>query len=414
MFAKIRKKLVVVNATVILIVLALLSTLIYAHMRYRLYHDTDEILKLAQARIQSFADLSALLQSGRPDPAQDETTTYLFWNRQGKLIGQMPQQSFPDSIVSFFKPAFEASSLRTLAAGGHHYRILVFKQSSHAIASIGIVRSLDDARSTLHALKMDIISAIIAGVLISVLTGFFLAGRSLVPIRKSWEKQQRFVADASHELRTPTAIIHAQTELLLRNPAHSIEQEADQIAAILKESNRMNRLLDNLLTLARSDSNQLQLQSSFFKLDELVQEIAERFRLLAETKNVTVRYAAEQPVLFWGDEGRIRQLLIILMDNALKYTPESGTVEIRTRIQTSFLVIRVSDNGCGIADRDLPFVFDRFYRGDQARSRAEGGTGLGLSIAHWIAYAHGGTISIESTVNEGTIVELRLPRKKYD
>lgn len=417
MFTSVRIKLVAMNAAVILIVLALLSTSIYVHMRYRLYHDTDEILKLAEGRIQSFHDLSNLLHSGRPDPAQDETTTYLFWNAQGELVGQLPRQSFPVSFAARFFLSADRPNFRSLTADGHSYRVFTFSnpdQSPLSIVTVGIVRSLDDARSTLRSLKMDIVTAIIAGVVLSVLMGLFLAGRSIVPIRKSWEKQQRFVADASHELRTPTAIIQAQTELLLRNPAHSIEQEADQIAVIVKESNRMNRLLGNLLTLARSDSNQLQLQFVLFDLNALANELAERFKLLAATKQIEIRYSAEQPLRLWGDEGRIRQLLIIVLDNALKYTPEAGHVEVTVRTQSNLAVIRVADSGCGISKTDLPFVFDRFYRGDKIRSRADGGTGLGLSIAQWIIQAHGGAIAIESSVNAGTVVELKLPRRKHD
>jgi two-component system sensor histidine kinase CiaH len=415
MFNNIRRRLVILNALVFLLVLILLSSLLYVHMRYRLLHDTDEILKQAENRIQSFHNLSELLRSDHPDPHQDERTTYLIWNAQGQLIGQSPKQAFSLDIANQFRDPQDGLTLRKVTADKHSYRVLQFpdqNQSSGTIVSVGIVRSLEDVKSTLRALMWDIIAGIIAGLVISIFTGLFLAGRALIPIRNSWEKQQRFVADASHELRTPAAVIHARTELLLRNPKHSIEQESPNIAVILKESKRMSKLLDDLLTLARSDSNQVQIQSSVIALDSLLRELSEQFRLLASTKGIDIVTELQEPLSLWGDEGRIRQLLIILLDNALKYTPSSGRIEVAGRYQSNFVYISVSDDGCGIAEDELPHIFERFYRGDKVRSRAEGGTGLGLSIAQWIVEEHGGVIRVDSKVLTGTKVELLFPRKK--
>jgi two-component system sensor histidine kinase CiaH len=417
MFNDIRRKLVILNAAVFLLVLTVLSSLLYVHMRYRLSHDMDEILRQAENRIQSYHNLSELVRSDHTDPQQDERTTYLFWNAQGQLIGQLPTRSFSLDIANQLRDSKDDMTIRTLTDGKQSYRVLQFPNHNHSsnkIVTIGIVRSLEDVKATLRSLMWDIAAAIVAGVVISILAGFFLAGRALIPIRNSWEKQQRFVADASHELRTPTAVIHAQTELLLRYPTHSIEQESPHIAVILQESRRMNRLLDDLLTLARSDSNQLQIQSSIIQLDSLLRELSEQFRLLASTKEVQIQTDLQEPLSLWGDEGRIRQLLIILLDNALKYTPSSGRIEISGRYQSHFVYISISDNGCGIAEEELPYIFDRFYRGDKVRSRAEGGTGLGLSIAKWIVDVHGGVIRIESNVDTGTQVELLFPRKKRD
>jgi two-component system, OmpR family, sensor histidine kinase CiaH len=415
MFNNTRRRLVILNAAVFLLFLLILSSLFYVHIRYRLLHDTDEILKLAERRIQSFHNISELFRSDHPDPQQDERTTYLFWDAQGQLIEQLPKQSFSLGIANQFRNDTDALTVRTVNVDKHSYRILQYSnqnQRSGVIASIGIVRSLEDVKGTLQVLKWDIAAGIIAGVVISIIAGLFLAGRALVPIRRSWEKQQRFVADASHELRTPTAIIHAQTELLLRHPAHSIEQESPNIAVILKESKRMGNLVDDLLTLARSDSNQLQIQSSTIALDSLLSEVIDQFRLLAHTKEIEIITDLEKSLSLWGDEGRIRQLLIILLDNALKYTPSSGRIEVTGHYQSNSIHISITDSGCGIAEDELPHIFERFYRGDKSRSRSHGGTGLGLSIAQWIVFAHGGVIRVNSIVNKGTKVELLFPRKQ--
>ncbi|MBO7743778.1 sensor histidine kinase [Paenibacillus sp. MWE-103] len=369
---------------------------------------------MAQNRIAGFRELSNMLRSDQPDPEQDETTTYLFWDGEGKLIGQLPEQSFSTDTALLFKAAPMGETIMTVTIGKHGFRVFEFpnvRQNRGSIVTIGIVRSLDDANSTLRTLLWDICSVIIAGVIISILAGRFLAGRALIPIRNSWDKQQRFVADASHELRTPNAVIHAQTEMLLRQPDHTIEQESAHIALILKESKRMNKLLDDLLTLARSDSNQLLIHRAAVPLGSLIREIVEQFRLLTSIRDVDLSAELQEPLTLWGDEGRIRQLLFILLDNALKYTASSGRIVITARSEGQLVYISVTDNGKGIADEDLPYLFERFYRGDKARSRAEGGTGLGLSIAQWIMNAHDGSIRIDSKLGEGTKVELLFPRR---
>ncbi|MNH83203.1 Alkaline phosphatase synthesis sensor protein PhoR [compost metagenome] len=410
-----RRRLVILNAAVFLFVLAVLSTILYFHMQYRLLHDTDEILNEAKARIQSLHDPSQQLKSNELDPEQDDKITYLFWDAQGQLVRQLPQKSFTPDVARQFSVSLNVQAFRTLAVNGSHYRVLQLpyqENGTSPVVSITLIRSTKDVQRTLDALMWDLGAGIAVGAGIFVFAGLFLAGRALVPIRKSWDKQQRFVADASHELRTPTAIIQAQTELLLRHPGDSIEQMSPDIAVILKESKRMSKLLEDLLTLARSDSNQLQIQPTLFQLNALIRELTRQFSLLANTKEIDIEVELQEPLSLWGDESRIRQLLVILLDNALKYTPESGVIKVSGRYQSNQVYICVSDSGCGIAENELPYIFDRFYRGDKVRSRTEGGTGLGLSIAKWIVEVHGGDIHIHSRVGDGTRIELLFPRKK--
>lgn len=230
-------------------------------------------------------------------------------------------------MASLFKDQSNTQTIRTVSIGDRSYRALQFvymPKHSNTQIIVCLVKSLQDVQRTLHSLMWDITAGIVIGGIIFVFAGIFLAERALVPIRNSWEKQQRFVADASHEMRTPTAIIHAQTEMLLRHPTHSIEQESPHIAVILKESKWMGRLLEDLLTLARSDSNQLQIEPSFITLNSLLRELAEQFKLLADTKGVNILTELQEPLLLWGDDGRIHQLFTILLDNALKYTPPPG------------------------------------------------------------------------------------------
>nr|WP_145405773.1 ATP-binding protein [Paenibacillus xylanexedens] len=415
MFNQTRRRLVMLNTVVFLIVLSVLSSLLYVHMRFRLFHEVDEILQQAQKRIQSMYSVKALLQPSPGDPEQDEQTTYLIWNPNRQLLGQSPPQSFTPGAIRYFQNGADSKTPQTLSFEGHRYRVLQAKLplAANPVAggevTVTIVRSLGDVNHTLNSLLRDLIMGIVAGVLISLLAGLFLAGRALVPIRSSWDRQQRFVADASHELRTPTAIIRAETELLLQHPDSSIEDQSPHFAAILQESMRMSKLLDDLLTLARTDSNQLQIEQAQVEADIILVELAEQFQLLAATRDIQITLEPVEPLRLWGDHARIRQLFIIILDNALKYTPEGGHIRISGQVLSGQVDIRISDTGAGIAKADLPLIFERFYRGDKARSRLEGGTGLGLSIARWIVDAHGGSIRIKSELGQGTEVQIRLP-----
>jgi signal transduction histidine kinase len=280
-----------------------------------------------------------------------------------------------------------------------------------SIVSIEVVRSLYPEQYLFNNLK-TIRYISISGAVLAILAGFFLAGRALIPIRLSWNRQQRFVADASHELRTPLAVMQTHTEMLLRYPKHTIEEESEHISVILKEQRRMISLVSDLLTLARSESNQLQIRHQYFLLDQTINEMLEHYCLFAEMKNININSSVEKQIPFLGDEERIRQLLVILLDNAIKYTPEQGKITVTCRQQRHFAEISIKDTGMGISKQDLPLIFDRFYRGDKVRSRSEGGYGLGLSIAKWIVEAHKGDIRVESNLGTGTHFILTFPLKK--
>ena len=214
-----------------------------------------------------------------------------------------------------------------------------------------MVRSLYPEQFLFNNLKPILPIVSISGAVLAILAGFFLAGRALIPIRLSWNKQQRFVSDASHELRTPLAVMQANTEMLLRYPKHTIEEESEHISVILKEVGRMISLVSDLLTLARSESNQLQIRHQSFLLDETMNEMLEQYRLFAEMNHINIYSTVEKQIPFWGDEERIRQLLVILLDNAIKYTPEQGKITVTCRQQRHFVEISIEDTGMGISKK---------------------------------------------------------------
>jgi two-component system heavy metal sensor histidine kinase CusS len=230
----------------------------------------------------------------------------------------------------------------------------------------------------------------------------------LARLERSFAEIRRFTADASHELRTPLTVLRTEVEVALGKPP-SLAGHQHLLGSILEELVRMSRLTDQLLTLSRRDAGVDHFPLVPLELHPLVAGVVDALRPLAESKGVLLQLETTS-VRVVGDEGRLRQVFINLLDNALKYTPEGGTVTVGVRRWDKSGVVTVADTGIGIPPEHLPHVFDRFYRVDRARTRAEGGTGLGLSIAQSIVLAHGGRLEMTSTVGRGTVCTVVLPR----
>jgi heavy metal sensor kinase len=233
----------------------------------------------------------------------------------------------------------------------------------------------------------------------------------LARLERSFAALRRFTADASHELKTPLTVLRSGLERALTHPRVAPEVMA-VLDETLREANGMTEIIESLLVLARADEGRAPLHRERFDLRELLAEIAETGGLLGEEARVAVRVSMPgEPVEFRADRMRIRQLLLNLLTNAIKYTPAGGRVDIRTERTREEVSIEVRDTGVGIAPGDLPHIFDRFWRADVARARtgARAGVGLGLAIGKWIAEAHGGTISVNSRVGRGTTFTVRLP-----
>ncbi len=217
--------------------------------------------------------------------------------------------------------------------------------------------------------------------------------------------QQRLIADVSHELRTPLTTIQGNLDLLRRGAAADPQMRGEALTAISDEAGRMRRLVNDLLLLAQADAG-LKLNLQPVELDTLLLEVYRQAQVIAN--GVTVRLGAEDQAAVLGDQDRLRQLLLNLADNALKYTPAGGEVTLNMRRSDGWVSVAVSDTGIGISPEDLPHIFDRFYRADRSRGRS-GGAGLGLAIAHWIAQAHHGRLEVTSEVGRGSTFTLWLP-----
>lgn len=227
--------------------------------------------------------------------------------------------------------------------------------------------------------------------------------QTLERLERLFRSQQRFLADVSHELRTPLTSVRGNLDLMRRMG----EYDEESMSVIQDETERMSRLLGDLLLLARADSGGLPLRHEPVELDNILFDVYRQVSRIEKPVTLELREVDQVGIL--GDEDRLKQLMLNLVDNAVKYTPPGGTVRLSLAKENGWAHLSVSDTGVGIPPEDLPHIFDRFYRVDKARSRAQGGSGLGLAIAKWVAQAHGGGIQVKSTPGMGTTFTVSLP-----
>jgi signal transduction histidine kinase len=295
---------------------------------------------------------------------------------------------------------------------------------SGGLVALQVGRTLSDQDRVLRQLLMGLVLLSAASALLLGVASWWLAGRSLRPAQQAWERQQAFVANASHELRAPLTLMRANAEVALRRThtaqatvpvgagsSAGIEVAGEQSALlhdIVQEVDHMALLVDDLLLLSRLDAGRLQLEREPVQAAELLEGVRRHVSALAEQRGVSVVVEGASGTIL-GDPARLRQVLLILLDNALRYTPEGGRVTLSAAPEAHGVRLQVADTGEGIAPEHLPHIFERFYRADSARGEESGGSGLGLSIAKALVEAHHGHIVLGSAPGNGTTATVLLP-----
>lgn len=282
-------------------------------------------------------------------------------------------------------------------------------QEDDGIAYIQLLANTNQIVDSMRTFETTLIICMVIFWLISIGISFYISKMNMQPIIRSWHKQQEFVENASHELRTPLTIIQNSLQQLFTKPEHTILEESEPIAQALNETRRLNSLTEDLLTLARSDSNQLLLQKEVVHPKAFIQQLAQPFQEIAEMddKLFILENYTDQPMKI--DEKRIHQVLVILLDNALKYTEAGEKIILQSERSNDHWLIEVKNNGPSISDQDKKHIFERFYREDRSRSKETGGYGLGLAIAKQIITQHKGKLTVRDWEPRGVIFQIKLP-----
>ncbi|MCI0485741.1 MAG: ATP-binding protein [Blastocatellia bacterium] len=463
MFNSVRVRLTLWYVLVLSLLLAGFSIFIYTAFSNSLYTRLDNSISNAAEAMVSFFLVEMDENGGDADAGAVEAleelqlpNVYVAIFEEDRLLASTYPENLkavmPESLLSQIKvnvrPAFatvaiaegEEARLAAVAvkAGGKDYFIVIVEPLSETVAQ-------------LESLKRVFYIGLPATLILAGLAGFLLARKSLAPVvvmsnqaghisahnlherlkvtnphdeighlaivfnellsrlDHSFENMRAFMADASHELRTPLAIIRGEADVALsqdRDPA----EYRESLAIIQDEAGRLSHIVEDMFALARADARQRPLRVEEFYLNDLVEECFRAAQILALSKAVSLTLDPVQDVTFHGDEDLLRRMLLNLLDNAIKYTPSGGAVSIKLLVEASSVQIVVSDTGIGIPAEHVGQVFERFYRVDRARTRAEGGTGLGLSIARWAAEAHRGSINLTSEPGRGSTFTVSLPR----
>ena len=284
------------------------------------------------------------------------------------------------------------------------------EESGKVVGVIQYARSLKGVQQTIGRLVLLLLPLGLGGLGAALFGGLYMAGRAMRPARESFEKQRAFVADASHELKTPLTLIRADTEMVLYR-GHLNQEDQKLVEHSLTETDRMSAILSDLLLVARLDADEADVVTKPFDLASVLSEEAERFGMRPADKEVHLGVQTPSELPARGDFKRTKQIIAVLLDNAVRFVPPGGSIVVSGRLQDRWVEASVTDTGFGISPEHLPRIFDRFYRAEASRTRStSGGTGLGLAIARDLARAQDGDLVAESVEGRGATFRLRLPR----
>ncbi len=450
------------------VILMLLSTGVYFHFRHSLYANLDESLEARAAELGNMRGILTSIEQGTFQEELGEVVSLYFYSG-----GELFQVSARDVDIPYDSQLVEqalagGSSFATVKTEDRQEVRLyavpfspegpAFFPGRHGMsptrtdiesAALVIGRSTEEIHQSLKRLRHTIIIAGPLTMIVAGAGGLFLARRALKPVEdiaqtareieesdlsqrikvntrdelgrlastvnemierleQAFRRQQQFTADASHELRTPLAIIQAESTLALQKDRTAGDYQ-DSLGLISQEANHMATIIDQLLTLARADAGKEQFVFEDIPLGELLAELAPDAKLLCREKGLQFQLGSIESLVVRGDRARLKGLFLSLLDNAIRYTPSGGTVSVSLTQEEQMTVVAIRDTGIGIPPEHLSHIFERFYRVDRARSRAEGGSGLGLAICRHIVKAHRGEIKVESQVGEGSTFSVFLP-----
>ena len=306
---------------------------------------------------------------------------------------------------------FTTQQWQTIAVKNKSLRVVTFSlnRGKFTVGYVQVMASTASLQQSKERSQIFFSFGVPIALMLTALVGWLLAGYAMRPIKRSYEQLQRFTADASHELRAPVAAILSNAQVGLLAPSDDPTQPRQRLENIVTQSKYMSDLIANLLFLARHKGKLNPQDISELDLVGLLTSLAEGNKEIFQEKQLELELKLPPVAKLKGDADLLRQAIANLLDNAIKYTPAGGKVTLKLEIKPRRLFVAVRDTGMGIPEADIPYIFDRFYRVDKARTRATGGFGLGLAIAKQIVEAHNGKLTVQSEVDKGTTFQICLP-----
>lgn len=413
--ALLRRRLTFWYAATLSLILILLGGGLYGVIHSQLAQQLDDSLRAATNELVHAARIREMEAASTRGAVVDAVEELRIPDRSLYLLDSTGMPISPRSATPFIRRAARRAAAGTpvsdeVDVGDEHVlslRAERFKlqsgQTLVAVVAADQVELTDRYAELIAAFG----GAALAAIVLVAAGGYFLVQKSTAPAERSMAYTRRFMADAAHELRTPIAVLRTRAEVALQQ-----ERSPEGYAAILRgmehEAQRLGRVVDDLLMLARADAGERPVERTRFFLDDTVLDAAQSVRTLAQAAGVTLTVDEFEETPIIGDARLVRELVVVLLDNAVKFTPTGGDVRVRV-LPDPQPTLTIVDSGCGIAAEQIPHVFERFYRGDASRARG-GGAGLGLSIAQWIASVHDARLLLASEPGTGTRATVTFPR----
>lgn len=411
-------------------IFCLVRNIAYSNINQALYDSKNQLLEVDSQNINVIINSREYKEMDTRELIQDALKTYqdkiitkrivnpniivILRDMNGNIVNEKDLMRIDEYFedISFNKNNLD--KIYELKIGNKYsYRGLNFIfQGNDIIESryVQLLINVDSEKAIVSNYFQIISTSIIVGIVCSFFASVVLSKKTLKPLEENVLRQMEFVQNVSHELRTPLTIIQAKQELLLQEPNAKIIDKSEEISLTLNETKRLTKLVKDLLILSRADSNKIALQKENINIDEYIKGLINPYKEIAEMEGKKIELELDYKLDIDVDTNKIYQLMIILLDNAIKYTEENDVIKVKTYMKENRCIIEVADTGIGVSDEGLKRIFERFYREDVARSRETGGSGLGLSIANYIVTAHGGTIKASHNNPKGTIFTVKLPR----
>lgn len=420
-----------INVSAFAIVFLLLGFIILQLLNQSAYRQTDlsltemtqdqHLLQMEIARFQQNDPFLKQPDTNSPSAKQlgnRFNTQIVLWSQDGEILNKDALGGRFNELQTLTLDTNNLQKITPVAIKGDqdntaiNFRSITIKANvaDSQIAYIQILANTDQIASSMATFRSILVICMVIFWLLSIALSYYISKMNMRPIWAAWQKQQEFVENASHELRTPLTIIQNSLQRLFTRPDRTILEESETIAQALNETRRLTGLTSDLLTIARSDSNQLIIEKNEITPNDFIQQLVKPFQEIAEMeeKQFVLENLADRTVS--ADEKKLHQVLVILLDNALKYTDKNDTILLHSEIINDAWLIEVKNTGPSISDSDKKQIFERFYREDRSRSKETGGYGLGLAIAKQIVTEHKGKITVHDWQPRGVVFQIRLPK----